>query len=148
MLTTLLTPNVVQVVDRANDWRDAIKIACNPLINNKFIEPRYIDAIIQSHEKIGPYYVLGPGIAMPHARPEDGVNQLSLGLTVIKQGVEFGSEGNDPIKLLIVLAATDSNSHIGVIAKLAELFDNQEDIDSIMQSENVDDILNIIAKYE
>lgn len=51
MLTTLLTPNVVQVVDSANDWRDAIKIACNPLINNKFIEPRYIDAIIQSHEK-------------------------------------------------------------------------------------------------
>ncbi|HEP0307205.1 TPA: PTS sugar transporter subunit IIA [Providencia rettgeri] len=148
MLTTLLTPNVIQVVDRASDWQEAIKIACNPLINNKLIEPRYVDAIIQSHEKIGPYYVLGPGIAMPHARPEDGVNQLSLGLTVLKQGVEFGSEGNDPIKLLIVLAATDSNSHIGAIAKLAELFDNQEDIDRIMQSENVDDILKIIAKYE
>ncbi|EMT6577869.1 TPA: PTS sugar transporter subunit IIA [Providencia rettgeri] len=148
MLTTLLTPNVIQVVDKASNWREAIKIACNPLINNNFIESRYVDAIIQSHEKIGPYYVLGPGIAMPHARPEDGVNQLSLGLTVLKQGVEFGSEGNDPIKLLIVLAATDSNSHIGAIAKLAELFDNQEDIDSIMQSENVDDILKIIAKYE
>ncbi|HGN1705232.1 TPA: PTS sugar transporter subunit IIA [Providencia rettgeri] len=148
MLTTLLTPNVIQVVENATDWQDAIKIACQPLINNKFIEPRYVDAIIQSHEKIGPYYVLGPGIAMPHARPEDGVNQLSLGLTVIKQGVEFGSEGNDPIKLLIVLAATDSNSHIGAIAKLAELFDNQEDIDSIMQSENVDGILKVIAKYE
>ncbi|MGC0123593.1 PTS sugar transporter subunit IIA [Providencia sp. 2024EL-00811] len=148
MLTTLLTPNVIQVVDSANNWQEAIKIACNPLINNKFIEPRYIDAIIQSHEKIGPYYVLGPGIAMPHARPEDGVNQLSLGLTVIKQGVEFGSDGNDPIKLLIVLAATDSNSHIGAIAKLSELFDNQDDVDNIMQSENVDDILKIIAKYE
>lgn len=148
MLTTLLTANVIQVVESATDWQDAIKIACKPLINHKLIEPQYIDAIIKSHEKIGPYYVLGPGIAMPHARPEDGVNQLSLGLTVIKQGVEFGSEGNDPIKLLIVLAATDSNSHIGAIAKLAELFDNQEDIDSIMQSENVDDILKIIAKYE
>lgn len=148
MLTTLLTPKVIQVVESASDWQDAIQIACNPLINNKFIEPRYVDAIIKSHEKIGPYYVLGPGIAMPHARPEDGVNQLSLGLTVIKQGIEFGSEGNDPIKLLIVLAATDSNSHIGAIAKLAELFDNQEDINSIMQSENVDDILKIIAKYE
>ncbi|HFF8521593.1 TPA: PTS sugar transporter subunit IIA [Providencia rettgeri] len=148
MLTTLLTSNVIQVVESATDWQDAIKIACKPLINNKLIEPQYIDAIIKSHEKIGPYYVLGPGIAMPHARPEDGVNQLSLGLTVIKQGVEFGSDGNDPIKLLIVLAATDSNSHIGAIAKLAELFDNQEDIDSIMHSENIDDILQIIAKYE
>ncbi|EML1935130.1 PTS sugar transporter subunit IIA [Providencia stuartii] len=147
MLTTLLTPNVIQVVENATDWREAINIACEPLIKNNSIQTSYIDAIIHSHEKIGPYYVLGPGIAMPHARPEDGVNQLSLGLTVIKNGVEFGSEGNDPIKLLIVLAATDSDSHIGAIAKLAELFDNQEDIDSIMQSENIDDILNIIARY-
>ncbi|EKT62460.1 PTS sugar transporter subunit IIA [Providencia burhodogranariea] len=147
MLTTLLTPNVIQIVESANDWREAIHIACTPLIKNQSIEQPYVDAIIHSHEKIGPYYVLGPGIAMPHARPEDGVNQLSLGLTVIKQGVEFGSDGNDPIKLLIVLAATDSNSHIGAIAKLAELFDNQEDIDNIMQSENVDDILKIIARY-
>ncbi|MGL4194913.1 PTS sugar transporter subunit IIA [Edwardsiella piscicida] len=147
MLTTLLTPDVIQVVERAENWRDAIHIACAPLIHNQSIAPRYIDAIIQSHEKIGPYYVLGPGMAMPHARPEDGINRLSLGLTVIKQGVEFGSEGNDPIKLLIVLAATDSNSHIGVIAKLAELFDNQDDIDRILQSENADDILSIIARY-
>lgn len=147
MLTTLLTPSVIQVVERADDWRDAIRIACAPLIQNQSITPGYVDAIMASHEKIGPYYVLGPGIAMPHARPEDGVNQLSLGLTVIKQGVEFGSEGNDPIKLLIVLAATDSNSHIGVIAKLAELFDNQDDIDKILQSENADDILRIIARY-
>ncbi len=148
MLTTLLTRNVIQVVESAPNWQEAIKISCNPLINNGLIESRYIDAIIKSHEKIGPYYVLGPGIAMPHARPEDGVNKLSLSLTVLKEGVEFGSEGNDPIKLLIVLAATDSNSHIGAIAKLAELFDNQNDINSIMQSENVDDILKIIAKYK
>ncbi|HEM7177765.1 TPA: PTS sugar transporter subunit IIA [Providencia stuartii] len=147
MLTTLLTPNVIQVVESATDWRDAIQIACEPLLKNHRIQQSYVDAIIHSHEKIGPYYVLGPGIAMPHARPEDGVNQLSLGLTVIKRGVEFGADGNDPVKLLIVLAATDSNSHIGAIAKLAELFDNQEDIDNIMQSENVDNILNIIARY-
>ncbi|MCW2255174.1 PTS system ascorbate-specific IIA component [Providencia alcalifaciens] len=147
MLTTLLTPNVIQIVESTDNWREAIHIACEPLIKNQSIEQPYVDTIIRSHEKIGPYYVLGPGIAMPHARPEDGVNQLSLGLTVIKQGVEFGSNGNDPIKLLIVLAATDSNSHIGAIAKLAELFDNQKDIDRIMQSENVDDILKIIARY-
>ena len=84
---------------------------------------------------------------MPHARPEDGVNQLALGLTVIKHGVEFGSAGNDPIKLLIVLAATDSNSHIGIIAKLAELFDNQDNIDRLQQAESVDEILQVIARY-
>ncbi|GAB1440849.1 hypothetical protein MASR2M36_36340 [Providencia sp.] len=51
MLTTLLTPNVIQVVESARDWQDTIKIACQPLINHKCIEPRYIDAIIQSLSK-------------------------------------------------------------------------------------------------
>lgn len=147
MLTKLLTPNVIQVIEQVTDWREAIQTACAPLIANNAITPGYVDAIIQSHNKIGPYYVLGPGMAMPHARPEDGVNQLALGLTVIKHGVEFGSAGNDPIKLLIVLATTDSNSHIGIIAKLAELFDNQDDIDRLQQAESVDEILQVIARY-
>lgn len=120
MLKTLLTPDVVQVIPQVKDWREAIKIACQPLIDKGCIEPRYVDAIYKSHEQIGPYYVLGR-IAMPHARPEEGVNQLSLALTIIEKGVEFGADENDPVKLLIVLAATDNDSHINAIVKLAEL---------------------------
>ena len=74
------------------------------LLANGTIEPSYVAALFRSHEELGPYYVLGPGLAMPHARPEDGVNRLGLGLTVLKTGVNFGSEGNDPIQLLITLA--------------------------------------------
>ncbi|MEI8632679.1 PTS sugar transporter subunit IIA [Vibrio sp. PP-XX7] len=85
----------------------------------------------RSHEAIGPYYVLGPGIAMPHSRPEDGVNRIALSLSVFKQGVSFGSEENDPVHLLVTLAAIDSNSHVDIIAQLAELFMNDEDVQKI-----------------
>ncbi len=147
MLNQLLTLDVIQVLPSAKDWRDAVTKSCQPLINKGAIEPQYVDAIIKSHEDIGPYYVLGPGIAMPHARPENGVNQLSLGLTVIQNGVNFDANENDPIKLLFVLAATDSDSHVGAIAKLAELFDNQDDIDQLMNAKNADDVLSVINKY-
>lgn len=112
MLKALLTSDVIQIVSQAKDWREAITISCQPLIDNGSIEARYVEAIYRSHETIGPYYVIGPSIAMPHARPEDGVNKFSLALTLISDGVTFNAEGNDPVKLLIVLAATDSNSHI------------------------------------
>lgn len=56
------------------------------------------------------------GIAMPHARPEEGANKLSLALTLIPSGVNFDADENDPVKLLIVLAATDSTSHIEAIS--------------------------------
>ncbi|WP_036774552.1 PTS sugar transporter subunit IIA [Photorhabdus australis] len=147
MLKTLLTRDVIQLIPNIQNWRDAIAVACQPLVENSAISPRYIDAIYRSHEEIGPYYVIGPGIAMPHARPEEGVNKLSLALTVFSQGVEFGSEENDPVKLLIVLAATDSNSHVEVIAQLAELFDNQQDIALLMGAKNKEEILAVINKY-
>ncbi|WP_368916569.1 PTS sugar transporter subunit IIA [Proteus mirabilis] len=147
MLKTLLTPDVVQVIPQVKDWREAIKIACQPLIDKGCIEPRYVDAIYKSHEQIGPYYVLRPGIAMPHARPEEGVNQLSLALTIIEKGVEFGADENDPVKLLIVLAATDNDSHINAIVKLAELFDNQDDIDTLLQAKSKAEVLAVINHY-
>ncbi|HDT0720896.1 TPA: PTS sugar transporter subunit IIA [Proteus mirabilis] len=147
MLKTLLTPDVVQVIPQVKDWREAIKIACQPLIDKGCIEPRYVDAIYKSHEQIGPYYVLGPSIAMPHARPEEGVNKLSLALTIIEKGVEFGADENDPVKLLIVLAATDNDSHINAIVKLAELFDNQDDIDTLLQAKSKAEVLAVINHY-
>ncbi|NRN27070.1 PTS sugar transporter subunit IIA [Photorhabdus heterorhabditis] len=147
MLKTLLTKDVIQLIPNIKDWREAIAVACQPLVENSAISPRYIDAIYRSHEEIGPYYVVGPGIAMPHARPEEGVNRLSLALTVISQGVEFGSEGNDPVKLLIVLAAIDNASHIEVISQLAALFDNQQDTKLLMGAKSKEEIISVIDRY-
>ncbi len=147
MLKTLLTADVIQVVEQANDWRDAVAISCRPLIENGSIEPRYVDAIYRSHEAIGPYYVVGPGIAMPHARPEEGANKLSLALTLITDGVSFDADENDPVKLLIVLAATDSTSHIEAISQLAQLFDNERDMQALLTAKSPQDILCVIARY-
>jgi len=147
MLKNLLTAEVVQIVEQAKDWRDAIALSCQPLIENGSIEPRYVEAIYRSHEAIGPYYVVGPGIAMPHARPEEGANKLSLALTVIPSGVNFDADENDPVKLLIVLAATDSTSHIEIISQLAQLFDNEQDTQALLQATTVPEILSVIARY-
>jgi PTS system ascorbate-specific IIA component len=147
MIKNLLTSDVVQIVPVCEDWRHAISLSCKPLVDNGTIESRYVEAIFRSHEAIGPYYVIGPGIAMPHARPEEGVNKLGISLTVIQQGVNFASEDNDPVHLLVVLAATDSHSHIEIIAALAQLFDTPEDTAALIAATHVDDILSIISRY-
>lgn len=79
---------------------------------------------------------------MPPRPPGRRVNRLGLALTVLKaRGVNFGSEGNDPARLLVTLAASDSNSHVETIAQLAELFMNEEDVAAIMAATSKDDIL-------
>ncbi|WP_038173354.1 MULTISPECIES: PTS sugar transporter subunit IIA [Vibrio] len=147
MLSELITPDVIRIHSDATNWKDAVTKSCQALIDNGAIEPGYVDAIFRSHQELGPYYVVGPGMAMPHARPEDGVNRLSLALTVIQNGVNFDSEGNDPVKMLVTLAATDSDSHVGAISKLAELFMNDEHVEQICNAKTAQDIVAVIKNY-
>ncbi|HBN6201914.1 TPA: PTS sugar transporter subunit IIA [Vibrio parahaemolyticus] len=147
MLRELITSDVIRIHSDATDWKDAISKSCEALIENGAIEPSYVEAIYRSHEELGPYYVVGPGMAMPHARPEDGVNRLSLAITVIQNGVNFNSEENDPVKMLVTLAATDSNSHVDAISKLVELFMNEEHVEAICNAQSKEDVLAIIDKY-
>lgn len=147
MLSELITSDVIRIYPNAADWKDAMQKSCQALIDNGAVEPRYVDAIFRSHEELGPYYVVGPSMAMPHARPEDGVNRLSLAITVIQQGVHFNSEGNDPVKMLVTLAATDSESHVGAIAQLAELFMNEEHVEQICNAQTIEDVLAVIKNY-
>ena len=149
MLKNLLNTEVVQVVEqgqRTGGKRWAI--SCRPLIENGSYRNRVmLMRSIARTTLIGPYYVVGPGIAMPHARPEEGANKLSLALTLIPSGVNFDADENDPVKLLIVLAATDSTSHIEAISQLAKLFDNEKDIQAILMAKTTQDILSVIARY-
>ncbi|VSX21094.1 phosphotransferase system sugar-specific EII component [Streptococcus pneumoniae] len=78
----------------ANNWKEAVKVAVDPLIESGAILPEYYDAIIESTEEYGPYYILMPGMAMPHARPEAGVQSDAFSLITLQNPVVF-SDGKE-----------------------------------------------------
>jgi PTS system ascorbate-specific IIA component len=125
----------------------ALDLTCSTLIASGKIEQSYVNAIKESHKKIGPYYVLAPKVAMPHARPEDGVNETALQLTVFKKGVDLESKDNGNVYLSITLAAMDADGHILTIMALSELFQNDDDIEKIINADNKADIIEILKKY-
>ncbi|CAM5545733.1 Ascorbate-specific PTS system EIIA component OS=Lysinibacillus sphaericus OX=1421 GN=LS41612_15885 PE=4 SV=1 [Lysinibacillus sphaericus] len=94
MLTELLQSETIQITNEVANWQDAIRIAASPLLQQNKIEKRYIQAMIDSIEHHGPYVVLTPKVAIPHARPSDGVNELSMSLLVLQKPVYL-----DPINL-------------------------------------------------
>lgn len=147
MLNQWLTGQTVNIVDSVKDWKEAIELCAAPLLENQSITPNYINAIFQLHESIGPYYVLAPGIAMPHARPEQGVNNLGLSMLLVKNGVNFNSSENDPVYLITLLAASDSTSHIEMLTQLASLFAESNDVNAIFNAKNSDEILAVIDRY-
>ncbi len=119
---------------KADCWKEAVRKAGQLLLSSDCIEERYIDAMIEKVTELGPYIVIAPQIAMPHARPEDGVKQTSIAIITLKNGVNFGHEKNDPVKLLIALAAIDSTAHIEALANLMDILGNEEKLNNILNS--------------
>lgn len=147
LLSSLLNKEVIELNIKCIDWKDAIRKGAESLVKKDFIEKRYPEAIIGNFEKLGPYMVIAPGIVLSHARPEDGVKKLSLSFTTLKEPINFGSEMNDPVKLIITLAAIDNNSHVKVIQKLMEFLMNAEDLNKLMNAEEIEEVTKIIEKY-
>ncbi len=57
-----------------------MKIGVDLLVAADVVEPRYYRAILDGVAQHGPYFVIAPGLAMPHGRPEEGVkNRLCAG---------------------------------------------------------------------
>ncbi|MDB1124169.1 PTS sugar transporter subunit IIA [Vibrio algarum] len=138
---------VVITSERDLSVDSALGLTCSVLLSRGDVEPSYLEAIKEKHKDIGAYYVLAPKIAMPHARPEDGVNRAALQVTVFKNGVDLESSDNGEVYLAITLAAMDSDSHIHTIMALSNLFQNDDDIDRIIAANNESEIIEILQAY-
>ena len=147
MLETWLHDDTIRVQESAQSWQQALAICVAPLLESNTIRPEYLTAIVNEHNRLGPYYVLAPGLAMPHARPEEGALGLGLSLLKLHRGVRFGSEENDPVDLVVMLAAPDRHSHIELISALAALFSSDEDMRLLHQARTVEEIKNIINRF-
>ncbi|PWI32537.1 PTS mannitol transporter subunit IIA [Vibrio albus] len=144
MLYDLVDHDLIDVVTDCNTrWQDAVKTTTRYLEEKGYVTADYSDAIIQSTIENGPYYVLCPGIAMPHARPETGVLKTGLGIHVFSEAVDFGSELG-PVNVLLTLAAKDSDTHIQVIQSLSEVLVDETNIESLTSATSKEEVLNII----
>ncbi|EQG59610.1 PRD domain protein [Clostridioides difficile DA00149] len=84
MLKELINAERVNIIKNVRDWKEAIKIASKPLLEDNSIEELYIENMIKSVEKYGPYIVLADRFALPHASSKEGVNKLAMSLLIVE----------------------------------------------------------------
>lgn len=109
-----------QINVKVDNWQEAVRASCRPLLEADAIEERYVESCIELVEDQGPYIVVAPGIALVHARPEDGAKQLCLCATTLAEAVDFGHRDNDPVDLAFAFGSPDDSLHIGLLKRLAE----------------------------
>ena len=147
MLEKWLEPQCVSLHNKAASYKDAISIGGDLLISAGKATDSFKDRMISAVEEFGPYMVIAPGIAIPHARPEDGALAVGLSLVTLDTPVNFGNPENDPVNIIVCLCSTDSNSHLDALARLVSLLEEKRNIDSILSASDVSDVMTLISQY-
>ncbi|PFJ02858.1 BglG family transcription antiterminator [Priestia megaterium] len=147
MLHEVLQEPFLQLTDSADDWKSAVRLAAKPLLNYEYIEPSYVEAMIKSVERLGPYIVIAPKVALPHARPEQGVNRVGMSMLRLKEPVYFSTEKQHGAQLIIVLAATDNETHLKALSQLSMMLSENDNIDKLIAMNTKQEMLALIEAY-
>ena len=134
-----------QFREKCATWQDAVRLACAPLEQQQIISTAYAQAIIDATEKEGPWYILSPTFALPHARPQEGVvsQQTHLSLLSLKDPVAFPD--HPEVRLVIVLAAAASHQHIETIQRLVCWLDEADRLHQLSTIRNAGQLYSVLS---
>lgn len=118
-LSELLSPSTILLDADAADWREAIRLSGELLVSTGATDPAYTEAMIRTVEEHGPYIVIAPGFALAHSRPDESVHRTGMSFVRLAEPIAFGNAANDPVTLVMALAAADSSAHREALAALA-----------------------------
>ncbi len=127
-----------------SDWRDAVRAACQPLLDQGAIKPVYPDEIIKKVEELGPYIVIAPNLCIPHAQEGVGVNETAMCFMQTEEPVHFDPDDPDKdARVFVVLASTDNNIHLQNLALLVETMSDEEKFAKILEAKTPEDLVKI-----
>lgn len=147
LLQNLLSEDNVSFHYPAETWEDVIRHGGQLMVDAGFTDPTYTEAMIDVVRDMGPYIVLAPGLAMPHARPEMGAKQVGTALVTLEKPIDFGSPENDPVSVAVFLCAPNKEEHIQLLTDIATLFEDEEFLDAAVNFESIEDVETFLSEH-
>ena len=148
LLHHLLPATHIQLDVECEDWREAVRAAARPLYEMGYIEERYISEVIQNVEENGPYIVISPGFAFPHAGLEGGSVRVGMNLIRLRTPVSFESGAYDPVEFVCALSAVDHKTHLKAFFNLVNLLRSEDFKEAFRKAETSREAAQVIEKYE
>ena len=143
MLGRVLGESSVAAGVRAEGWREAVEASGRLLACSGAVEEGYVTAMVRVVEELGAYALIAPGVALSHARPEDGALGLGLSLVVLTEPVEFGSP-DDPVDLVFAFATPDADAHVELLGELADLIESEQSLRALRRAGSAREIIRIM----
>ncbi|WP_274912791.1 PTS sugar transporter subunit IIA [Streptomyces sp. WZ-12] len=144
-LNDLLPAAAVRLDVPVSDWRAAIRTAGGLLVDTGASTTAYTAEMIENVAENGPYIVIAPGFALAHARPSPAVLRTAMSWVRPAAPVEFGHETNDPVHLVVALAARDQGAHTAALAALARLLDEPGTARALREAADAEAVCRLLA---
>lgn len=138
---------LIRLKEKCRDWEDVIYKGVGILEKEGFVNECYKYKIIENFNELGPYMVIAPQIVLLHARPEDGVIKTGLSILTLEDPINFGSELNDPVKLVFSLCSKDNRDHMFLLSSLMKLLMSKEDLESMINENDIEKFKGITEKF-
>ena len=134
MLRRMLEKGYYSVHDGFETWEEALRASVQPLIDAKAVRPAYADSIVNSVKKFGPYIVIAPNIAIPHAEDRENVSETAVCFMKSNRPVSFSDDPNEDVQLCFVLSSNDEEKHLANLRELMELLMNEPLIERLAKA--------------
>ena len=144
MLAQAFGPNSIAHHNSVTNWVDAIGKAVALLQADRRVTAGYLDEVLAANQKIGPYFVIAPGIAIAHAAPSPAVLETGMALLRLEEPVHSGS-ANDPVRLVFAFCAVDSDSHVELLASFAQVMSTAGNVNILLTEPDLSLVRNLFT---
>lgn len=144
MLKEILTEELIDLHYQAKNRDEAVRRCGELLVRSELAAESYIEGMIKNVEVNGTYIVIAPGIAMPHARPEEGALAIGFSIVTLAEPVVFGHPKNDPVRIVIGLCAVDHQTHLKALSELVEILSHEENVTRFLKATEAGEILQMV----
>ncbi|WP_430591698.1 PTS sugar transporter subunit IIA [Humidisolicoccus flavus] len=145
-LADQLPIEAIQTQASAADWQAAIRLAGEGLVATGVTTAEYTDEMIAAIDEHGPYIVVAPGFALAHSRPSPAVQRTGISWVGLANPVKFGHKTNDPVSLVVGLAATDHDGHIEMMSALAGVLADEAVLKTLIEAETPEHVREILTR--
>ena len=145
VLDQALGQGSIRLKQNCLNWKESFQVAGSALVESKRTTEDYIQQMIQAFEELGPYMVIAPGIALAHGRPSEAVLETGLSLVTLSNPIDFGHSSNDPVSMVVGLAAVDHDSHIDLMSALAELLMSEDTVNMLLKATNESEVRSYLS---
>jgi phosphocarrier protein FPr len=141
----ILSVERISLQASAADKAEAIRKAGELLVRTGCVLPEYVDGMLTREQSMSTS--LGNGVAIPHGMDKNRDHVLQTGISILQlaEGVEW--EEGDKVFMVIGIAAT-SDEHVGVLANLAEVVDDEENLAELLRTKDPDVVLKYLGEKQ